>query len=113
MSLSCTRVHCCAPTTEISATFDTNVFGALRVARAFANVLAASGGGTLVDIRSVLSRGSGAGAHSASKAALRSMTNTRHSRNPETRRRIGETIRAVIAPFTVDHGPRAESTSTR
>jgi NAD(P)-dependent dehydrogenase (short-subunit alcohol dehydrogenase family) len=36
---------------EVRAVFETNVFGALRVAKAFAPVLAANGGGALVDIR--------------------------------------------------------------
>ena len=64
------------PMADVTATFDTNVFGALRVARAFAPVLAANGGGTLVDIHSLLSWASGAGAYGASKAALWSITNS-------------------------------------
>ena len=61
---------------DITATFDTNVYGALRIARSFAPVLAAHGGGALVDIASVLSWGAGAGAYGASKAALWSITNS-------------------------------------
>ncbi|RZT85682.1 short-subunit dehydrogenase [Pseudonocardia sediminis] len=61
---------------EIAATFETNVFGALRIARAFAPALATNGGGALVDIHSLLSWGSGAGAYGASKAALWSITNS-------------------------------------
>ncbi|MFJ9690900.1 SDR family oxidoreductase [Kitasatospora sp. NPDC101183] len=61
---------------DVVATFDTNVFGALRVARAFAPVLAANGGGALVDVHSLLSWASGAGAYGASKAALWSVTNS-------------------------------------
>lgn len=61
---------------EVRATFETNVLGPLRVARAFAPVLAARGGGALVDIHSVLSWGAGAGAYGASKAALWSLTNS-------------------------------------
>ncbi len=61
---------------RVRATFETNVFGALAVARAFAPVLAAQGGGALVDIHSVLSWGAGAGAYGASKAALWSITNS-------------------------------------
>src|SRR5690349_5388121 len=38
---------------DIRAVFETNYFGALRVTRAFAPVLAANGGGALVDISSV------------------------------------------------------------
>lgn len=61
---------------DVAATFDTNVFGPLRIAQAFAPVLAAHGGGALVDIHSVLSWGSGAAAYGASKAAFWSLTNS-------------------------------------
>ncbi|MFI6600590.1 SDR family oxidoreductase [Nonomuraea sp. NPDC050536] len=61
---------------DVVATFETNVFGALRVARAFAPILAANGGGALVDIHSALSWGAGAAAYGASKAALWSLTNS-------------------------------------
>jgi NAD(P)-dependent dehydrogenase (short-subunit alcohol dehydrogenase family) len=61
---------------DIEATFDANVYGALRVARAFAPILAANGGGALVDIHSVLSWAAGAAAYGASKAALWSVTNS-------------------------------------
>jgi len=64
------------PMTDVLATFDTNVFGALRVVRAFAPVLAANGGGVLVDLHSLLSWASGSGAYGASKAALWSLTNS-------------------------------------
>ncbi|MBF6452407.1 SDR family oxidoreductase [Nocardia cyriacigeorgica] len=65
-----------AEITDVQATFDTNVFGPLRVAQAFAPILAAHGGGALIDIHSVLSWGSGAAAYGASKAAFWSMTNS-------------------------------------
>jgi NAD(P)-dependent dehydrogenase (short-subunit alcohol dehydrogenase family) len=61
---------------EVRAVFETNFFGALRVAKAFAPVLAGNGGGALVDIHSILSWVPGAGAYSASKAALWSATNS-------------------------------------
>ena len=61
---------------QIRAVFETNYFGALSVARAFAPVLAANGGGALVDIASVLSWLSGSGAYGDSKAALWSATNS-------------------------------------
>ncbi|MBF6172139.1 SDR family oxidoreductase [Nocardia blacklockiae] len=61
---------------DVVATFETNVFGPLRVAQAFAPVLAANGGGALVDIHSVLSWGAGAAAYGASKAAFWSLTNS-------------------------------------
>ncbi|GHF00386.1 putative short chain dehydrogenase/reductase [Streptomyces longispororuber] len=57
-------------------TFDVNVFGPLRVARAFAPVLAANGGGALVNMHSVLSWLAGSGAYGASKAAAWSVTNS-------------------------------------
>ncbi|MEU1946053.1 SDR family oxidoreductase [Streptomyces sp. NPDC059474] len=61
---------------DVVATFETNVFGPLRVAREFAPVLSANGGGALVDMHSVLSWGAGAAAYGASKAALWSITNS-------------------------------------
>lgn len=56
--------------------FETNFFGPLEVTRTFAPILAANGGGTLVDIHSVLSWLGGAGAYGASKAAFWSLTNS-------------------------------------
>jgi NAD(P)-dependent dehydrogenase (short-subunit alcohol dehydrogenase family) len=56
--------------------FETNLFGAIRVAQAFAPVLAANDGGVLVDIHSALSWIAGAGAYGASKAAFWSATNS-------------------------------------
>ncbi|WP_433733532.1 SDR family oxidoreductase [Nocardia sp. CA-129566] len=61
---------------DIVETFETNVFGPLRIAQAFAPILAANGGGALVDMHSVLSWSSGAAAYGASKAALWSLTNS-------------------------------------
>lgn len=61
---------------DITETFDINVFGPLRVARAFAPILAANGGGALVNMHSVLSWLSGSGAYGASKAAIWSATNS-------------------------------------
>ncbi|MDH6182222.1 NAD(P)-dependent dehydrogenase (short-subunit alcohol dehydrogenase family) [Microbacteriaceae bacterium SG_E_30_P1] len=63
-------------TSGIRAMFETNVFGAINVAQAFAPVLARNGGGALVDVHSVLSWLGVAGAYSASKAALWSATNS-------------------------------------
>lgn len=59
-----------------SVTFDVNVFGPLRMARAFAPILAANGGGVLVNMHSVLSWLAGGGAYGASKAAAWSLTNS-------------------------------------
>ena len=61
---------------EIHAVFETNYFGALRVAKAFAPVLADNGGGALVDISSVLSWVGGFGGYGDSKAAIWSLTNS-------------------------------------
>ncbi|MFI9275579.1 SDR family oxidoreductase [Kitasatospora sp. NPDC052896] len=61
---------------QVRAMFDTNVFGPLRIAQAFAPVLAARGGGVLVDMHSLLSWGAGGAAYGASKAALWSLTNS-------------------------------------
>ncbi|WP_433561150.1 SDR family oxidoreductase [Nocardia sp. CA-151230] len=61
---------------DVVETFETNVFGPLRIARAFAPILAVNGGGALVDVHSVLSWSSGAAAYGASKAALWSITNS-------------------------------------
>jgi NAD(P)-dependent dehydrogenase (short-subunit alcohol dehydrogenase family) len=61
---------------DVRAIFDTNVFGALRVAQAYTPILARNGGGALVNMHSVFSWASGAGAYGASKAALWSLTNS-------------------------------------
>ncbi|MEV4596962.1 SDR family oxidoreductase [Amycolatopsis sp. NPDC049253] len=64
------------PLAEVRAVYETNVFGALAVAQAFAPVLAANGGGALVDIHSALSWLAKSGAYSSSKAALWQITNS-------------------------------------
>lgn len=61
---------------EIRAVFETNYFGALRVAKAFAPILATNGGGALVDVASILSWMPGSGGYGDSKAALWSTTNS-------------------------------------
>lgn len=70
--------------TEIRKTFETNFFGALAVARAFAPVVGANGGGAFLHVHSVLSwivadpagQAGGHGAYSASKSAWWSATNS-------------------------------------
>ena len=52
------------------------MFGPLRVTRAFAPILAANGGGAVVNMHSVLSWLGGAGAYGASKAVMWSVTNS-------------------------------------
>jgi NAD(P)-dependent dehydrogenase (short-subunit alcohol dehydrogenase family) len=56
--------------------FDTNFFGAVAVARAFAPILGANGGGVLMNVHSLLSWLGVAGGYSATKAALWSATNS-------------------------------------
>jgi NAD(P)-dependent dehydrogenase (short-subunit alcohol dehydrogenase family) len=63
-------------TDDLRTVFETNFFGAVSVASAFAPVLAANGGGVLLNVHSVLSWIGLAGAYSASKAALWSATNS-------------------------------------
>lgn len=58
---------------EVERIFATNVFGALRVAKAFAPTIA---GGALVDVHSVLSWIALGSGYSASKAAFWSLTNS-------------------------------------
>jgi NAD(P)-dependent dehydrogenase (short-subunit alcohol dehydrogenase family) len=64
------------PFDQIRAIYEANVFGPIAVARAFAPVLAKTGGGALVDIHSALSWLASPGAYSGTKAALWSVTNT-------------------------------------
>jgi NAD(P)-dependent dehydrogenase (short-subunit alcohol dehydrogenase family) len=61
---------------DVKRLFDINVFGPIEVAKAFAPILRANGGGALVDIHSALSWASGSGAYGATKAAFWSVTNT-------------------------------------
>jgi NAD(P)-dependent dehydrogenase (short-subunit alcohol dehydrogenase family) len=60
---------------DVREEFETNVIGPLNVARAFAPVLAAHGGGAMLNVHSLLSWLSGADGYSASKAAAWSVTN--------------------------------------
>jgi NAD(P)-dependent dehydrogenase (short-subunit alcohol dehydrogenase family) len=64
------------PLDEVRAAYETNVFGPIAVAQAFAPVLARSGGGALVDIHSALSWLALPGAYPSTKAALWSVTNS-------------------------------------
>ena len=61
---------------EVRTAYETNVFGPLAVAQAFAPVLAKNGGGALLDIHSALSWLAMPGAYASTKAALWSVTNT-------------------------------------
>lgn len=64
------------PSEDVRQIFETNLFGPLEVARAFAPVLAANDGGALVDVHSALSWLARGSAYSASKAAFWSVTNS-------------------------------------
>lgn len=55
---------------------ETNLIGPIRVAKAFAPVLAANGGGAIVNISSAASWTSGTGAYGASKAGLWNVSHT-------------------------------------
>src|SRR6201998_975085 len=61
---------------HVTETFDVHRFGPRRVARAFAPILAANGGGAIVNVHSVFSWLGGAGAYGASKAAIWAVTNS-------------------------------------
>jgi NAD(P)-dependent dehydrogenase (short-subunit alcohol dehydrogenase family) len=61
---------------DVRTVFETNYFGALRIAKAFAPILDRNGGGALVDIHSVLAWVGGSGAYGDSKAAIWSATNS-------------------------------------
>jgi NAD(P)-dependent dehydrogenase (short-subunit alcohol dehydrogenase family) len=65
-----------APLETVRAVYETNVFGPVAVAQAFAPVLAKNGGGALIDILSALSWLARPGAYPSTKAALWSVTNT-------------------------------------
>lgn len=60
----------------VRALYETNVFGPVAVAQAFAPVLARNGGGALVDIHSALSWLAQPGLYSSTKAALWAVTNS-------------------------------------
>ena len=65
---------------------ETNFFGMLRVSRAFAPVLAANGGGALLNVLSIVSwvNSGGLAAYAASKSAAWSLTNAlRHELAPQ------------------------------
>ncbi|GAA3316223.1 SDR family oxidoreductase [Arthrobacter ramosus] len=62
--------------TDVRAIFETNFFGALNVAQAFAPILEFNRNGALLNVLSVLSWLGSGNAYSASKAALWSATNS-------------------------------------
>jgi NAD(P)-dependent dehydrogenase (short-subunit alcohol dehydrogenase family) len=64
-----------SPEDEIRATYETHVFGPLRLVRVFAPVLARNGGGAVIDVHSALSWLARPGAYAASKTAFWGLTN--------------------------------------
>ncbi len=93
--------------------FEVNYFGPLAVADAFAPVLAANGGGALLNVLSALSwHGSGDG-YSATKAALWSATNTQRlqlskQRTLVTALHLGYTDTPMTAALDVDKNDPAD-----
>lgn len=88
---------------EIRRVFETNLFGAVAVAKEFAPVLRANGGGALVDVHSVLSWIALAGAYSASKAAFWSVTNSlRLELAPSGTQVVGVHLGYADTPMTAD-----------
>ena len=88
-----------APAADLRLELETNVLAPLWVARAFAPVLAAHGGGALLNVHSVLSWISDRDGYSASKAAAWSVTNG---------------LRALLAPAgTLVVGLHLGATDTR
>lgn len=64
-----------SPLDDIRSLFETNLFGPLQLVREFTPALAASGGGAVVDLHSVLSWVAFPGAYAPSKAAFWGLTN--------------------------------------
>ncbi len=66
------------PVETVHATYEVNVYGALRVAQAFAPLIVASGGGNVVNVSSIMGQlayaGPGYLAYRSSKAALNMIT---------------------------------------
>jgi NAD(P)-dependent dehydrogenase (short-subunit alcohol dehydrogenase family) len=89
------------PLDEVRATYETNVFGPIAVARAFAPVLAKNGGGALVDIHSALSWVATPGVYPSTKAALWSVTNTlRLELAPQGTQVVGAHLGYADTPMT-------------
>lgn len=102
------------PIGEVRDMFETNVFGALDLARAFAPVLERNGGGALLNVHSVLSWTvfPGGGAYAATKAAFWALTNAlRLELDPRgvlvTGLHLGYTDTPMIADFDVRKNPPA------
>ncbi|AQS86645.1 dehydrogenase [Neoasaia chiangmaiensis NBRC 101099] len=89
------------PEEETRRIFDTNFFGTLNVANAFAPVLGANGGGTMLNILSVAAWISIPTAYAASKAALWSATNgLRMALEGQNTQVIGLLVGMIDTPMT-------------
>ena len=89
------------PEDELRRIFEVNFFGTLRVANAFAPVLAANGGGTLLNILSSASWVSVPTGYAASKAAMWSATNAlRVVLRPQGTRVIALQVGMVDTPMS-------------
>jgi NAD(P)-dependent dehydrogenase (short-subunit alcohol dehydrogenase family) len=87
----------------IRETYETNVFGPLALVRAFTPLLAANGGGAIVDIHSVLSWLATPGAYSSSKAAFWGLTNSlRLELASQGTQVLGAHFAYVDTPMTAD-----------
>lgn len=89
------------PANALRRIFETNFFGTLAVANAFAPVLAANGGGTLLNILSAAAWISVPTAYAASKAAMWSATNSlRNALASQGTQVIGLLVGMVDTPMT-------------
>jgi len=89
------------PADELRRIFDTNFFGTLAVANAFAPVLAANGGGTLLNILSAAAWISVPTGYAASKAAMWSATNAlRAALKSQGTHVIGLLVGMIDTPMT-------------
>ncbi|MDV7135910.1 SDR family oxidoreductase [Williamsia muralis] len=91
------------PEEDLRRIFETNFFGTLRVANAFIPVLAANGGGTLLNVLSLSSWINLPTGYSASKAATWSATNAlRTVLRGQGTQVIGLQVGMIDTPMTVD-----------
>jgi NAD(P)-dependent dehydrogenase (short-subunit alcohol dehydrogenase family) len=88
---------------DVRDLFETNFFGAVDVVQQFAPVLGRNGGGTIVDVHSVLSWIGVAGIYSATKAAFWSATNSfRLDLAPQGTQVLGLHLGYTDTPMTAD-----------
>ncbi|SNY61323.1 SDR family oxidoreductase [Paractinoplanes atraurantiacus] len=89
------------PEDALRQIFETNFFGTLRVARAFTPVLAANGGGTLLNILSSAAWVTMPTGYAASKAAMWSATNAlRTELRPQRTQVIGLLVGMIDTPMS-------------